>query len=194
MFHRQTCCLCRAASRVRTRQAWHAAVRHTGLLFQLPTPPSTSAHNPPAAATATPSTADPPPSAGSTGVGGPDASCAERSAGEHGAACLEAAAAELPYPQLAQSVSSASFAPAAHLAEHYSPPGGGCNLCFVICSLCCLKGISDGGHLGVCGWRAVIDAPVLWGRVSKAAASSGLGLGGQACGPSDMQEPVSLLA
>lgn len=117
-------CLCRAASRVRTRQAWHAAVRHTGLLFQLPTPLSPPAHSPPAAATATPSTVDPPPGEGSNGVGAPDTSRAEGSEEEGGAACLEAAAAELPYPQLAQSVSSASFAPAAHLAEHYSPPGG----------------------------------------------------------------------
>ena len=88
---------------------------------------------PPAAATTITSTADPPPSAGSSGLGAPDASHAEGNAGEDGAACLEAAAAELPYPQLAQSVSSASFAPAAHLAEHYSPPGGGVRL--VLCDL-----------------------------------------------------------
>jgi hypothetical protein len=40
-----------------------------------------------------------------------------------GAAVLEPVSA-LPYPQLSQTVSSANFAPAAHLAEHYSPPGG----------------------------------------------------------------------
>ena len=113
--------VCSAASRVRTRQAWHAAVRHTGLLFQLPTSPP--AHTPPAAAAATPSTTDPPHRANSTGPRAPDASHAEGSQAEIGAACLEADA-ELPYPQLAQTVSSASFAPAAHLAEHYSPPGG----------------------------------------------------------------------
>lgn len=61
---------------------------------------------------------DPP---GSSGGGEPD--CAGGSEGGDGASCLEAAA-DLPYPQLAQTVSSASFAPAAHLAEHYSPPGG----------------------------------------------------------------------
>lgn len=118
---------CRAASRVRTRQAWHAAVRHTGLLFQLPAPPSPSANTPPAAAAAADATSlsksDPPRSAGSSGGEAPNATHAEGSEEEDGAACLEAAA-ELPYPQLAQTVSSASFAPAAHLAEHYSPPGG----------------------------------------------------------------------
>ncbi|KAL3142657.1 hypothetical protein ABBQ38_002966 [Trebouxia sp. C0009 RCD-2024] len=107
----------RVASKVRTRQAWHAAVRHTGLLFHLPTPPSPPAA--PASVPATPALSgmDPP---GSSGGGEPD--CAGGSEGGDGASCLEAAA-DLPYPQLAQTVSSASFAPAAHLAEHYSPPG-----------------------------------------------------------------------
>ena len=129
-------CACRSASRVRTRQAWHAAVRHTGLLFQLPTPPSPSAPTPPVAAIATPSSTDPSLSAGSTGGAVADASHAEEGEEDGGAACLEAAA-ELPYPQLAQTVSSASFAPAAHLAEHYSPPGSVYVLCYV-CLCCCI--------------------------------------------------------
>lgn len=113
---------------MRTRQTWHAAVRHTGLLFQLPNSPSLSAHTPPAAAR--PSRSDPPRRAGSSGGEAPGPSH-EGSEEEDGAACLEAAA-ELPYPQLAQTVSSASFAPAAHLAEHYSPPGGAHALCLCI--------------------------------------------------------------
>ena len=40
-----------------------------------------------------------------------------------GAASVKGSA-DLPYPQLSQTVSSANFAPAAHLAEHYSPLGG----------------------------------------------------------------------
>ena len=91
--------LCRAATKVKTQQAWHAAVRHTGLLFQLtaPAPQVDTA----AALSAAQAQNDP-------------------------EALQKAAAAALPYPQLAQTVSSTNFAPAAHLAEHYSPPGGTC--------------------------------------------------------------------
>ena len=91
--------LCRAATRVKTQQAWHAAVRHTGLLFQLPAPAPTTAT---AAATA----------------------LSAAQASDDSEALQEAADAALPYPQLAQTVNSTNFAPLAHLSEHYSPPGG----------------------------------------------------------------------
>ena len=103
---------CRAASKVRTRQAWHAAVRHTGLLFQLPVPASVGAA--PTSFTADSHFV----SASAQDPHSPESSRAE--ADDAGGS----AALELPYPQLAQTVSSANFAPAAHLAEHYSPPGG----------------------------------------------------------------------
>ena len=99
---------CRAASKVKTRQAWHAAVRHTGLLFQLPPPSSKPA--------ATSHTAAPITTSNTTKV----APQAEASAGTDATDAFQA----LPYPQLSQTVSGANFAPAAHLAEHYSPPGG----------------------------------------------------------------------
>ncbi|KAL0051588.1 hypothetical protein WJX82_010441 [Trebouxia sp. C0006] len=103
----------RVASRVKTRQAWHAAVRHTGLLFQLPSPASDGSDTITDAATAS--------SSMKSGEG--SAAAAAPSRGDFdGAAVLEAVSA-LPYPQLSQTVSSANFAPAAHLAEHYSPPG-----------------------------------------------------------------------
>lgn len=148
---------------MRTRHAWHAAVRHTGLLFQLPTSPSPlpSAHNPFAAATATPSKTDPPRSASLTGPRSPDASHAEATKAEDGA-WLQAAA-ELPYPQLAQTVSSASFAPAAHLAEHYSPPGGtraSC-LCTVLLHICIC--MINGLCMGACDWRASMHVSFLAG-------------------------------
>lgn len=110
---------CRAASQVKSRQAWHAAVRHTGLLFQLPKPPLANA----AASTSATATlaGDPPFTSSLTG-----ASHADDAEAAGSAACLDATDA-LPYPQLAQTVSSANFAPAAHLAEHYSPPGGDCS-------------------------------------------------------------------
>ena len=103
----------RVASRVKTRQAWHAAVRHTGLLFQLPIPPSDDSDTFTDAATAS-----------SSILSGEGSAAAAPSRGDaDGAAVLEPVSA-LPYPQLSQTVSSANFAPAAHLAEHYSPPGG----------------------------------------------------------------------
>lgn len=102
----------RIASRVKTRQAWHAAVRHTGLLFQLPTPASDGSDTFTDAATASSSII---PGEGS-------AAAAPSRDDTNGAALLEAVSV-LPYPQLSQTVSSANFAPAAHLAEHYSPPG-----------------------------------------------------------------------
>jgi len=103
----------RVASRVKTRQAWHAAVRHTGLLFQLPTPASDGSATFTEAATAS-----------SSITSGEGLAAAAPSRGDaDGAAVLEPVSA-LPYPQLSQTVSSANFAPAAHLAEHYSPPGG----------------------------------------------------------------------
>ncbi len=105
----------RVASRVKTRQAWHAAVRHTGLLFQLPSPASDGCDTFTDAATAS-STVTP-------GEGSAAAAAAAPSRDDAGAPVLEAVSA-LPYPQLSQTVSSANFAPAAHLAEHYSPPGG----------------------------------------------------------------------
>ena len=149
---------------MRTRHAWHAAVRHTGLLFQLSTSPSPlpSAHNPFAAATATPSKTDPP---SLNGPRAPDASHAEATKAEDGA-WLEAAA-ELPYPQLAQTVSSASFAPAAHLAEHYSPPGGtptraSC-LYTVLLHVCMINGLC----MGACGWRASMHVSFLAGLSSR---------------------------
>lgn len=110
---------CRSASRVKTRQAWHAAVRHTGLLFQLPLPPLPT---PPcqsddptetAAASFGKETEHVTGDTGDRHAGG-EAECPT------GQEALEA----LPYPQLSQTVSSTNFAPAAHLAEHYSPPGG----------------------------------------------------------------------
>ncbi|DBA81775.1 hypothetical protein WJX77_012226 [Trebouxia sp. C0004] len=103
----------RVASRVKTRQAWHAAVRHTGLLFQLPTPPSDGSDTFTDAPTA---------SSGMTSGEGPAAAAVPSRGDADGVALLEAVSA-LPYPQLSQTVSSANFAPAAHLAEHYSPPG-----------------------------------------------------------------------
>ncbi|DBA76620.1 TPA: hypothetical protein ACH3X2_008667 [Trebouxia sp. C0005] len=105
----------RVASRVKTRQAWHAAVRHTGLLFQLPSPASDGYDTFGDAATASSSML--------SGEGSAAAAAEAPSRGDaDGAALLEAVSA-LPFPQLSQTVSSANFAPAAHLAEHYSPPG-----------------------------------------------------------------------
>lgn len=121
----------RVASRVKTRQAWHAAVRHTGLLFQLPSPASDGSDTITDAATAS--------SSMKSGEG--SAAAAAPSRGDFdGAAVLEAVSA-LPYPQLSQTVSSANFAPAAHLAEHYSPPGG------MLSRLTCMVGCSPLGIL-----------------------------------------------
>lgn len=103
----------RVASRVKTRQAWHAAVRHTGLLFQLPTPASDGSDSCTDTATAS--------SSMKSGEGSAAAAVPSRGDAD-GAPVLEAMSA-LPFPQLSQTVSSANFAPAAHLAEHYSPPG-----------------------------------------------------------------------
>ncbi len=104
---------CRLASRVKTKQAWHAAVRHTGLLFKLPLPPTLFRTASTTAATL--NTTDTSPNA---------AAESSKPEGEAGVTAAPDALDALPYPQLSQTVSSANFAPAAHLAEHYSPPGG----------------------------------------------------------------------
>ena len=95
---------------MKSKQAWHAAVRHTGLLFQLePPPPITSQaveHELPL-----------PISIDEGQANQADAPAKQQQA----KASLQSS---LPYPQLQQTISNANFAPAAHLAEHYSPPGG----------------------------------------------------------------------
>lgn len=108
------CCFDRReAVRVKSRQAWHAAVRHTGLLFQLE-PPSNSA-------SLAKATQLPPISLNKDDVvANGDAESSHAPRGPE----VGNAESSLPYPQLQQTISSANFAPAAHLAEHYSPPGG----------------------------------------------------------------------
>ena len=107
---------CRSASRVKTRQGWHAAVRHTGLLFQLPLPPLPT---PPCQSDTSTETA-----AASLGKGADHVTEGRLAGSEAECPAGQEAAEALPYPQLSQTVSSTNFAPAAHLAEHYSPPGG----------------------------------------------------------------------
>lgn len=105
--------LCRQAVRVKSRQAWRAAVRHTGLLFQLEAPNG--------GASLAKATQLPPVSLDKDS--GQSESDPEAT---HGSSPWVSTATEssLPYPQLMQTISSANFAPAAHLTEHYSPPGG----------------------------------------------------------------------
>ena len=112
--------VCREAVHVESRPAWHAAVRHTGLLFQLQPP----AQDKPSHA----ATELPPISLHGTGDGDDEPTVADTGNEPNDAARHQEATdpgqSSLPYPQLSQTISSANFAPAAHLAEHYSPPGG----------------------------------------------------------------------
>lgn len=104
------CTTHREAVRVKSKQAWHAAVRHTGLLFQLEPPaPITSqavAHELPI-----------PISIDEDQGNEPEAPAKQQQA-------QESVQSSLPYPQLQQTISNANFAPAAHLVEHYSSRGG----------------------------------------------------------------------
>lgn len=120
------CCPCRRAVRVKSQQAWHAAVRHTGLLFQL--------HPFPGHRQQAPSSEAPEASTSERATTAAASSPADGVAGGVRSGSQGCAASSLPYPQLQQTISSANFAPAAHLAEHYSPPGGG----LLACVCCCM--------------------------------------------------------
>lgn len=95
-------------------------MRHTGLLFQLQPPAQDSSSHV--------ANELPPISLHGTGVDGDGPMVAETGNEPNDAARHQQATgpgqSSLPYPQLSQTISSANFAPAAHLAEHYSPPGG----------------------------------------------------------------------
>lgn len=144
---------CRSASRVKTRQAWHAAVRHTGLLFQLhlPAPPTPPCQSDTSTEIAT----------ASFGKGADHVTGGRHAGGEAECPTGQEAAEALPYPQLSQTVSSTNFAPAAHLAEHYSPPGGDPSraTCTWLPCLCDYKRTtSDPCVTPLCFFMSLVDA------------------------------------
>ena len=117
-------------NKVRTQQAWHAAVRHTGLLFQLPL---LDRNNIVAAAAAAIEIEDAEFESAQKRLGKakpPPAKAAAKA--KERAAQAEAYrqyVTALPYPQLARPISGPNFVPMSHIAEHYSPPGGETHQC-----------------------------------------------------------------